>query len=200
MKRLIHSETPALGFQIAPMIDVVFVIMLFFMVMVGTVKVEREIITRLPSPGDPQVRFPVEEITIGILEDGTVTLNEESYDTPQDKALPVLTGTLLRLAESSARQKQPLLVTPRPRSRPATNASSRAELPAQGRDPKRDLHRRHAAALILEARHSNAARDDSLPLPPTFFAHVTLPAFPPGCIHCVRTARQPSARAALAAG
>ena len=29
-----------LGFQIAPMIDVVFVIMLFFMVMAGAVKVE----------------------------------------------------------------------------------------------------------------------------------------------------------------
>jgi len=111
MKRLIHSEVPAIGFQIAPMIDVVFVIMLFFMVMVGTVKVEREIITRLPSPGDPPVRFPVEEITIGIMEDGTVTLNEESFDTPQDKALPALTRTLVRLAESSARQKQPLLVT-----------------------------------------------------------------------------------------
>ena len=38
-----------LGFQIAPMIDVVFVIMLFFMVMAGAVKVERELNTKLPG-------------------------------------------------------------------------------------------------------------------------------------------------------
>ena len=37
------------GFQIAPMIDVVFVIMLFFMVMAGAVKVEHELKTTLPG-------------------------------------------------------------------------------------------------------------------------------------------------------
>lgn len=111
MKRLIHSDTPALGFQIAPMIDVVFVIMLFFMVMVGTVRVERELTTRLPSPGGPLVSFPVDEITIGILEDGTVTLNEEAFDSPRSKALPSLTATLRRVASSSARQGQSVLAT-----------------------------------------------------------------------------------------
>ncbi len=110
MKRLIHSDTTALGFQIAPMIDVVFVIMLFFMVMFGNVKVERELITKLPHPGDMQVKFPVDEITIGILEDGTVTLNEESFDSPRDKSLPKLTQTLRRLAASSLQQHQSVLV------------------------------------------------------------------------------------------
>lgn len=115
MKRLIHFDTPALGFQIAPMIDVVFVIMLFFMVMVGTVKVERELVTALPGGiiSDPTHSFkiPNNEITIGVLEDGTVTMNDEAFDSPRDKTLPSLTHTLLRLAESSARQKQPVLVT-----------------------------------------------------------------------------------------
>jgi biopolymer transport protein ExbD len=87
--------------------------MLFFMVMTGTVKVERELRTRLPNPGDPEqaVRFPAEEITLGILEDGTVTMNEEVFDTPTDKALPLLTKSLRRAADSSARQKQKVLVT-----------------------------------------------------------------------------------------
>lgn len=110
MKRLIHSDTTTLGFQIAPMIDVVFVIMLFFMVMVGTVKVERELITKLPH-GGKLVKFPVEEITIGILEDGTVTMNEEAFDSPRDKSLPTLTKTLRRLAASSSQQEQSVLVT-----------------------------------------------------------------------------------------
>jgi len=113
MKHRIHSDDIAIGFQIAPMIDVVFVIMLFFMVMTGSVKVERELVTKLPSPDDPAqvVQFPAEEITIGILEDGTVTLNEAAFDSPTDKRMPMLTRTLQRLADSSARQKQKLLVT-----------------------------------------------------------------------------------------
>ncbi len=113
MKRHIHSDSPAIGFQIAPMIDVVFVIMLFFMVMTGSVKVERELRTKLPDPGDPTkpVQFPANEITIGILEDGTVTMNDAEFDSPTDKTLPRLTDTLKRAAASSARQKQPVLVT-----------------------------------------------------------------------------------------
>ncbi len=113
MKHRIHSDDIAIGFQIAPMIDVVFVIMLFFMVMTSSVKVERELVTKLPSPDDPAqvVQFPAEEITIGILEDGTVTLNEAAFDSPKDKRMPTLTRTLQRLADSSARLKQMLLVT-----------------------------------------------------------------------------------------
>ncbi len=113
MKHSIHTDTPTIGFQIAPMIDVVFVIMLFFMVMVGSVKVERELKTKLPGERDvtQTVQFPAEEITIGILEDGTVTLNEEAFDSPKDKALPMLTRTLRRVEASSAQQNQLVLVT-----------------------------------------------------------------------------------------
>ena len=113
MKHCIHSDTTAIGFQIAPMIDVVFVIMLFFMVMTGTMKVEHELKTKLPGPDDLThlEKSPAEEITLGILEDGTVTLNDEAFDSPTHKALPMLTDTLKRLAKSSARQKRKVLVT-----------------------------------------------------------------------------------------
>lgn len=113
MQHRIHADTTTPGFQIAPMIDVVFVIMLFFMVVVSTVKVERELSTKLPRPDDfmQSIQFPAEEITIGIFEDGTVTLNEEAFDSPKDKALPRLTRTLRRVAASSAQQGQQVLVT-----------------------------------------------------------------------------------------
>ncbi len=113
MKNTIHSDTTAIGFQIAPMIDVVFVIMLFFMVMTGSVKVERELRTWLPCPGTTTspVDFPPDEITIGIAEDGTVTMNEQEFDTPKAKALPRLTESLIRAQESSKRQNQKVLVT-----------------------------------------------------------------------------------------
>ena len=54
MKRIEDTENINLGFQIAPMIDVVFVIMLFFMVMAGAVKVEHELKTALPGSTPPQ--------------------------------------------------------------------------------------------------------------------------------------------------
>ena len=101
-----------LGFQIAPMIDVVFVIMLFFMVMAGAVKVERELNTKLP--GTAEASGPtdfVDEIIINITEQGEVTLNDEPMDTPTNREMPQLRGTLLRLKQSSDAAKAPTLVT-----------------------------------------------------------------------------------------
>ena len=46
MRLELNPNEGNLGFQIAPMIDVVFVIMLFFMVMAGAVKVENELNTQ----------------------------------------------------------------------------------------------------------------------------------------------------------
>ena len=75
MKRIQDDDNPNMGFQIAPMIDVVFVIMLFFMVMAGAVKVEHELKTALPGSTPPQaadVKDVPDEITIVVAEDGTV--------------------------------------------------------------------------------------------------------------------------------
>jgi biopolymer transport protein ExbD len=101
-----------LGFQIAPMIDVVFVIMLFFMVMAGAVKVERELNTKLP--GSAETSGPtdfVDEIIINIAEDGEVTLNDEPTDTPTSHEMIQLRGTLMRLKQASDAAKSPTLVT-----------------------------------------------------------------------------------------
>jgi biopolymer transport protein ExbD len=101
-----------LGFQIAPMIDVVFVIMLFFMVMAGAVKVERELNSKLP--GSAETSGPtdfVDEIIINIAEDGEVTLNEEPMDTAASREMIQLRNTLLRLKQASDAAKSPTLVT-----------------------------------------------------------------------------------------
>ncbi|GEP42927.1 ExbD/TolR family protein [Brevifollis gellanilyticus] len=101
------------SFQIAPMIDVIFVIMLFFMVMAGSVKVERELRMKLPGgpAADATSRMPDAEILLGVHEDGTVTLNEEPMDHPWDKNLPALTATLNRLAQASMRDRSHILAT-----------------------------------------------------------------------------------------
>ena len=100
------------GFQIAPMIDVVFVIMLFFMVMAGAVKVERELNSKLP--GTAETSGPtdfVDEIVINIAENGEVTLNDEPMDTASSKEMPTLRSTLMRLKQASDAAKSPTMVT-----------------------------------------------------------------------------------------
>lgn len=112
--RTLEGEAVNLGFQIAPMIDVVFVIMLFFMVMAGAVKVERELKTQLPGLGTPALSdesTPPDEIMVTVEEDGIVTLNEEEFDTPADKALPNFTGTLMRLKQEADHRNAKVMVT-----------------------------------------------------------------------------------------
>lgn len=100
------------GFQIAPMIDVVFVIMLFFMVMAGAVKVENELNTTLPGTTDTSGPTDfVDEVIISIAENGEVALNEEPLDNLKDTALPQLTGSLMRLKQASEASKSVLAIT-----------------------------------------------------------------------------------------
>ena len=75
MKQAPQEAQADAGFQIAPMIDVVFVIMLFFMVMAGAVKVEHELKTTLPGNAETakETEMP-DEITIGVAENGAITL------------------------------------------------------------------------------------------------------------------------------
>ena len=101
-----------LGFQIAPMIDVVFVIMLFFMVMAGAVRVERELNTTLPGTAESSGPADfVDEILIEIDEAGSVRLNDEPMDDPTSREMPRLSGTLMRLKQTSDAAKTPTLVT-----------------------------------------------------------------------------------------
>jgi biopolymer transport protein ExbD len=72
-----HSDGEV-GFQIAPMIDVVFVIMLFFMVQAGDRQVETELKMTLPStePSADATDTPMEE-QVAVAVDGTIAHNEE---------------------------------------------------------------------------------------------------------------------------
>jgi biopolymer transport protein ExbD len=117
MKRISDVENINMGFQIAPMIDVVFVIMLFFMVMAGAVKIERELKTTLPGikAMQPTEDELPQEITIVISEDGVVTMNDEEFDNTPDpkvaKALPELTANLVLQKKEADAGGRKVLVT-----------------------------------------------------------------------------------------
>ena len=110
--KLPPEDNTHLGFQIAPMIDVVFVIMLFFMVMAGAVKVEKEINTQLP--GTAETAEPtefVDEQIITISDAGEVALNDDVMDSPGSKEMPQLTGTLMRFKQNADASKSKAIVT-----------------------------------------------------------------------------------------
>jgi biopolymer transport protein ExbD len=113
MKRLeLNPNDGSVGFQIAPMIDVVFVIMLFFMVMAGAVKVEKELNSQLPGVAETSGSTDfVDEQLITITEAGEVSLNDEQMDSPESHELPQLKDTLLRLKQNADAAKTPVIVT-----------------------------------------------------------------------------------------
>jgi len=101
-----------MGFQIAPMIDVVFVILLYFMVMAGAVQVENAHNTKLPGTvaSETETETP-DEVAVKIEDDGQVYLNDDPLDSPEAKDLRELTNNLLQLKESSDASKSKVLVT-----------------------------------------------------------------------------------------
>jgi biopolymer transport protein ExbD len=102
------SAAANLGFQIAPMIDVVFVIMLYFMVMAGAAQVEKAHNTKLP--GDGEALTP-DEIAIRIDDDGQTYLNDDPLDGPETKLLPELASNLKQLRENSDASRSEVFVT-----------------------------------------------------------------------------------------
>jgi len=112
MKQRPEQPESAPGFQIAPMIDVVFVIMLFFMVMAGAVKVEHELKTTLPGNAETAKETDLpDEVTIGVSETGEVTLNEDPVGAPGDKLLENLYNQMKQLGQAAEQSKTKLLIT-----------------------------------------------------------------------------------------
>ncbi len=113
-KKKVRKEVEAvhIGFQIAPMIDVVFVIMLFFMVMAGAVQVENELNLKLPGtmPSDAPPEA-IEDTQIRVLESGEVLLNDDLMGDGADVDLVNLSSTLARLVESSKAAESKVVVT-----------------------------------------------------------------------------------------
>lgn len=113
MRRLeLDPNEGGVGFQIAPMIDVVFVIMLFFMVMAGEVKVEKELNCQLPGTVDTakDAAF-VEEQVIQITTTGEVSLNEDPVGKADDKILQELRNRLARVKKNCDAAKTPCQIT-----------------------------------------------------------------------------------------
>lgn len=115
MKRVQPEETPNLGFQIAPMLDVVFVILLYFMVLAGTIKVENEIKTTLPGSAEVATEVaddtPPDEVVIGISAENEVSLNDDPIGNPNDVEMKDLYVEMRNLADAALQSKTKIIVT-----------------------------------------------------------------------------------------
>jgi len=106
-----EPDSVHLGFQIAPMIDVVFVIMLFFMVMAGLVVNEKFLNLKLPGMAVEGAVDAVEETQVRVSDVGEVILNEEVVGDPGDTKLQQFTYTMINLAKNAEASQSKVVVT-----------------------------------------------------------------------------------------
>ena len=98
--------------QIAPLIDVVFLLLIYFMVVSALKRSEADLQMSLPSaiPQTQALEMPDEQV-IEIKPGGQIILNEKIYNDPDKEDMADLEKTLLRYREFSAVMNVPALVT-----------------------------------------------------------------------------------------
>lgn len=98
--------------QIAPLIDVVFLLLIYFMVSSSLKRSEADLSMSLPSAVEQakELKMPDEQI-IEVLANGHIVLNERQYTDPNKADLADLENTLTRYREASALMNTPAMIT-----------------------------------------------------------------------------------------
>jgi len=95
-----------------PMIDMVFLLLVFFMVSAKPIKPEADVGLELPGKVEQSESLDIpDEQRIEILSDGQIVLNGTNLDGPGSSTLPQLTALMRRYKESCLRNKTEPLVT-----------------------------------------------------------------------------------------
>ena len=97
---------------IAPMIDVVFLLLIYFMVSSTLERQEADLSFQLPGTVEQTAPLDIpDEQIIEIRADGQVIVNEYPYDSPDSTNLVELAAMLTRFCEASAANKVDAIVT-----------------------------------------------------------------------------------------
>jgi len=98
--------------QIAPLIDVVFLLLIYFMVSSSLKRSEADLSMNLPSAvaQSQELKMPDEQI-IEVLGSGAIVLNDREYTDPAKGDLLELEHTLTRYREASALMNVPAMIT-----------------------------------------------------------------------------------------
>jgi biopolymer transport protein ExbD len=112
------GEEGEFGLQIAPMLDVMFVLLLFFMVSAGSNAKEEELGIKLPGNSaaapTPGVEVP---IVLKITEDGSILFNDSSAAAPDDIEMKGLQERLKDTIKAIGAANQPVIISPDPKSK-----------------------------------------------------------------------------------
>ena len=112
MAQLKKKAEEKIGVPIAPMIDVVFLLLIYFMVASTLEQQEADLSFQLPGSveQDEPLDLPDEQI-IAIREDGQVMVNDYPYDSPELERYQELAAMLTRFLEASTANKVEAIVT-----------------------------------------------------------------------------------------
>ncbi|MBJ7391376.1 MAG: biopolymer transporter ExbD [Chthoniobacterales bacterium] len=110
--RIRRQDTQLVEMQMGPMIDLVFLLLVFFMVTAKPIKQESDISLGLPGTvaAEEAVDLPDEQ-RIRIEDDGSIVLNDSVLASAADTNLKELVAILQRFKESSEANKSEALVT-----------------------------------------------------------------------------------------
>lgn len=110
--KLRHAHETEVKLDMTPMIDCVFLLLVFFMVASTFNIKEADISFALPGVADQSeaVEIPDEQI-IQITEGGNVFLNDLEYDAPGRQEMPELVKTLILFKKTADANKVPAMIT-----------------------------------------------------------------------------------------
>jgi len=109
MKRLEH---PQIELQIAPMIDVCFLLLFFYILTSKPVKQESDMSMTLPGTISQEQTLDIpDEQRLIIQDNGQIILNDLPLDEMENHDLPALLSTLKRFKESADANKSEALIT-----------------------------------------------------------------------------------------
>ena len=110
--RLRKKDVQTVEMQMGPMIDMVFLLLVFFMVSAKPVKQESDINIGLPGTVAQEEALEIpDEQRIQIQPNGQVVLNDQPMDSPASAEMPALLSTLKRFKESADSNKSEALIT-----------------------------------------------------------------------------------------
>ena len=110
--KLKHKDDIKAEVDMTPMIDCVFLLLVFFMVSTTFNRQEADISFSLPGTAEQSdsVEIPDEQI-IQITEAGNVFLNDLEYDKPTDPDMPELVKTLILFRQTAEANHVPAMIT-----------------------------------------------------------------------------------------
>ena len=101
------SKGEKIDFAIAPMIDVVFLLLIFFISTSSLKLQETQLGVNIPTSAAKEIQSEevLDEILIAIDETNQVFVNDKKYDSPESETLPELTRMLYKLGRVFAEQE-----------------------------------------------------------------------------------------------